>query len=136
MLTGPQSRGPTKGKFYTRYFFKIFQKQKNHKFWTFCLRAHETLATALQTARNFKCPQCEKSFKTNRDLKQHSIVHSQTKNFECPKCGKLFKTNRDLQSHLRTHNNKRDFKCEICNKEFKRPDALKKHKRTHPDKKQ
>jgi hypothetical protein len=39
---GPTAQGgPPKEKIYTRYFLKNCQKQGNHKFRTFCLRAHE-----------------------------------------------------------------------------------------------
>ncbi len=41
-------RGPPKAKNYTRYFKKNCQKWEKYKFWTFCLRAHKTLATALR----------------------------------------------------------------------------------------
>jgi hypothetical protein len=52
MLTGPQLRGPTIEKIYTRIFLKNAKKQENNKLWTFCLRAHETLATALRNRGN------------------------------------------------------------------------------------
>jgi hypothetical protein len=50
---GPIAQGGTKEKIYTRHFWKNCQKQEKHKFLKFCLRAHETLATALIWGGNF-----------------------------------------------------------------------------------
>jgi uncharacterized Zn-finger protein len=98
-----------------------------------CLSKHQRQVH--QSARNFKCPQCEKSFKTNKELKQHSIFHSEIKEFECSECGKLFRVKSELQRHLRTHTDKKQFKCETCNKEFKTRDGLTKHKLNHSKRK-
>jgi uncharacterized C2H2 Zn-finger protein len=66
-----------------------------------------------QATKNFKCPDCEKLFKTNSDLKQHSVSHSEARNFECLECGKLFRTNSELQQHQKTHSKNRNNQGEI-----------------------
>jgi hypothetical protein len=54
MLTGPQPKGAHQGtKFTLDILKKICHKQENLKFWTFCLRAYETLATALDPIQMF-----------------------------------------------------------------------------------
>lgn len=62
---------------------------------------------------SFRCPQCNKSFRTPHHLKIHGkIVHS-NKKFECDICGKILKSRQIMIGHLETHY---EGECKICRK--------------------
>ena len=58
--------------------------------------------------RSLKCPNCERTFTFNSQLKAHQFAHSTKPSFFCvyPNCGKAFFFETDLTRHSKRHNNK------------------------------
>ncbi|CAH0564686.1 unnamed protein product [Brassicogethes aeneus] len=75
----------------------------------------------------FQCNFCVKAFYSNKDLIEHTGLHSDEKTYKCPVCFKAFKTKLNLSKHKPTHSEERPFKCKICDKAFKKTIILKKH---------
>ncbi|XP_043273996.1 zinc finger protein 354C-like isoform X12 [Venturia canescens] len=72
----------------------------------------------------YKCEQCDKSFMSNCELKDHRTSHSNTKSFICEICGKAYLQKSYLGAHKRTVHGlvqrilTKDHRCSICNKNF------------------
>ncbi|XP_016965585.1 gastrula zinc finger protein XlCGF57.1, partial [Drosophila biarmipes] len=81
--------------------------------------------------RPFECPECHQTFTKNSGLKLHSRLHMAEKPFKCELCGKGFVQNQHLITHLRVHNGDRPFKCTECDKSFFEKSNMLKHQRTH-----
>ena len=47
---------------------------------------------------NYKCDQCDKTFNTSKNLKQHKKTHEEVGNFSCEECDKLFLKKQSLRS--------------------------------------
>ena len=74
---------------------------------------------------NFKCSNCDKSFKTYKDLKKHKSEHEVTNEvYECSQCDKTFNEDWKMNAHIKTH---QKFKCDKCDKSFKFLELLTKH---------
>lgn len=80
--------------------------------------------------RNARCNQCGKTFRTNSDLKCHSFEHS-NEQFKCPHCEKSFKSPIYRDKHLRrVHgpiSEKTRFKCDDCGSVFRQNSYLLEH---------
>ena len=89
----------------------------------------------LSQGKSFECQKCEKTFKTNVDLKKHQIEHSYLKPFKCPKCEHRSKYRNNMASHITKHNevDKKSFQCQLCIKTFKSSKHLTKHTICHFD---
>jgi len=61
------------------------------------MKSHVNFKTNLDKA--FQCDFCEKSFKQMKNLKSHSVSHSEEKPFACEMCGRPFKRLSDLKKH-------------------------------------
>ncbi|KRZ73982.1 Zinc finger protein [Trichinella papuae] len=83
-------------------------------------RVHQTLM------RHFPCPECQKLFKFENDLKEHMIVHSDNFPHTCDQCGKKFKRKSELSRHSEIHQN-RKYICYLCPAEYKRSCMLSRH---------
>jgi KRAB domain-containing zinc finger protein len=79
--------------------------------------------------RNFHCETCQKSFKSNYYLNEHSLVHTNIRKFECQQCGKKFKRKSDLKVHMVTHSEERNYNCSKCGAAFKTNKDRSKHQR-------
>lgn len=107
--------------------------------------------------RNFKCEECEKTFKNSRQLKNHRRWHrnqsqapeeniktqipktpivmecdndiSNTSFHLCSHCGAAFSHQRSLRAHCCTHDDGKTLKCEICQKTISSKYSLKLHMR-------
>ena len=84
-------------------------------------RAHENV-------KNHKCDVCEKSFKTNKDLKSHDKnVHS-LETYKCDSCEKTFNTNFKIKKHVKeVHEGIKKFQCELCPRKIRDFVKLKMH---------
>ena len=51
----------------------------------------------------FQCTQCDKKFKKQTHLNQHSLTHEGTRQWECDVCKKTFTTKYFLKKHKRLH---------------------------------
>lgn len=92
------------------------------------LKRHEAIHS---DARNFKCTECEKAFKTSEMMRSHLKTHF--KNYSCTDCDKKFNSSRSLESHQRTHQGIRPFTCNIskCGKDYTSSKGLREHQRKH-----
>jgi len=55
------------------------------------------------TVRNFACEVCGKAFKTLKDLKIHSTLHTGEKPNICGECGKAFRVRANYFKHRKIH---------------------------------
>ncbi|XP_030767327.1 zinc finger protein 37-like, partial [Sitophilus oryzae] len=77
------------------------------------------------------CDQCEKSFKSRKQLTGHrKSVHSE-KRYQCPKCPKNYKINSQLNKHLKLHDPTNKIQCDICLKEFSNKHCFDLHMKRH-----
>lgn len=76
---------------------------------------------------------CEKSFKTNKSMRCHLIVHSTERPFKCQHCAKTFKVRRLLKFHEGLHLEIKPFNCDLCGKGFPAKPYIKSHMISHTD---
>lgn len=85
--------------------------------------------------RPFKCEQCNKTFKCNRNLKDHGKVHDSNRIiFSCDRedCSATFRSKSSFNAHMKRHLGlTKMFSCNICGKGFERDITLRQHIRTH-----
>lgn len=86
--------------------------------------------TAVTTDETFKCPTCNREFRTARSLKIHMEIHGD-KRFQCDKCAMKFVRSGQLKSHMKVHTGERPYQCEICSKQFSQTSVLRVHMRVH-----
>ena len=109
----------------------------------------------------FRCEPCQKTFKVEKNLRKHIMMHHKEKNFVCETCGETFSVKYHHDKHvLLKHTKKKNFNCvEVdcdyqgatknylqkhmethaeaklscthCGKKFRQPGALKSHMMTH-----
>ncbi|XP_054163344.1 zinc finger protein 91-like [Oppia nitens] len=66
--------------------------------------------------RRFKCQVCDKSFKSGKAVRNHSVIHSVTKQYKCPHDDCNFEANYKnyIEKHIRIiHRKERQFLCPI-----------------------
>ncbi|XP_046408140.1 zinc finger protein 70-like [Ischnura elegans] len=88
-------------------------------------------ADADPSLKPFVCGICGKGFSRKSYLRNHSVIHSDTKAFKCEVCGKEFNQKAHLNTHAVVHTGLKPFKCETCGKEYNRMDSLKTHQLIH-----
>ncbi|KAM5235994.1 flt3-interacting zinc finger protein 1 [Ctenodactylus gundi] len=79
----------------------------------------------------FGCSECEKLFRSPRDLERHVLVHTGEKPFPCLECGKFFRHECYLKRHRLLHGPERPFPCHICGKGFITLSNLSRHLKLH-----
>lgn len=71
-------------------------------------------------------------YKTERNLKMHSLVHFEQRPHVCTHCGKSFLSSSKLKQHSNVHTGARPYKCKYCAKDFTNfPNWLKHVRRLH-----
>jgi uncharacterized Zn-finger protein len=86
--------------------------------------------------REFECKFCGKFFTTRIIMKQHEVIHDDTRNLKCDYCGNRFRNRCHLKEHLLIHSDERNYVClySDCAKAFKTSASLRQHnKRVHND---
>ncbi|RXN19812.1 transcription factor E4F1 [Labeo rohita] len=83
----------------------------------------------------FKCLTCQKEFLTGYVLKKHMETHVSERRYKCGECGKQFKAIGHVREHMRAHSDERPYHCSFCDKSYKTKNALQVHHRTHGDEK-
>ena len=71
-----------------------------------------------------KCPECEVTFRSERELKNHVITHRSNGTYKCDKCERIFDEEWKLNAHLKMHG---EISCEQCEKTFKCKEIFEKH---------
>ncbi|VUZ42118.1 unnamed protein product, partial [Hymenolepis diminuta] len=78
--------------------------------------------------KNFACEHCDHRCITKQELEDHvRFKHSDKRDFKCPDCQATFKTPGTLSRHQKTHTNV-SYLCNECNASFNRMSNLKRHK--------
>ncbi|XP_063608761.1 zinc finger protein 91-like isoform X1 [Penaeus indicus] len=82
---------------------------------------------------NFRCEECNKSFKCRSNLWSHRLTHTsqEDRRFTCPECPQRFNTRSKLNVHLQGHTGEKKFQCGECQKGFIYQGLLLRHMRKH-----
>ncbi|EDS33919.1 gastrula zinc finger protein XFG20-1 [Culex quinquefasciatus] len=80
---------------------------------------------------NLLCDACGKSFTSQKALKSHAMSHTNIRPFSCDMCQKAFRTKLLLVQHAHVHTGVKAFNCDICEKAFAKKESLRKHYKTH-----
>ena len=64
-------------------------------------------------SRVHKCGSCDKSFQSNQQLIQHSLVHTNKRSYACSYCDKTFKQKCHVVQHERIHTGKSLFSVKL-----------------------
>lgn len=81
----------------------------------------------------FHCPECNKTFKTQKLLHLHRLRRHTVgdREFLCPLCSKAFHVLKDLRRHMQTHNPAGARECPVCHSKFKTDSTLRSHMKSH-----
>lgn len=78
--------------------------------------------------RNIVCPTCNKGFFTTRDMNHHvNMTHLKLRPHICPHCQRGFSSKYALKTHVRQHTNETPYKCYICAEGFRQNVSLRTH---------
>lgn len=78
------------------------------------------------------CCKCGEYFQNRQVLATHvQKQHNSAEQFICPVCFKSFQYSGNMKRHMSTHSSEKPYSCPFCNKSFKRHDVLKRHLSIH-----
>ncbi|XP_061393074.1 zinc finger protein 91 [Musca vetustissima] len=77
------------------------------------------------------CDICGKQFTQVGNMRRHRIRHDGIKSHKCPECAKDFFTKKELLSHMICHTGLMPWICEICGKRCRDRGVLTAHMRRH-----
>lgn len=90
------------------------------------LERHVRIHVPLEVRQTFKCSDCDNRYTSNAQLETHiRYKHKNEKPFICEECGLSLRTNSNLRQHMLIHTDLAPFECEICKKKFKNKTRLK-----------
>eukprot|EP01083_Nonionella_stella_P006058 17528_1 len=88
---------------------------------------------------SISCPECNRSFTTQRGLKDHSTLHASdtapVRMWICDICSRSFIYKNHLLRHIETHTNPKSYSCSICPKKFSQKGNLNIHMAVHTNEK-
>ncbi|XP_053699429.1 zinc finger protein 93-like [Sabethes cyaneus] len=74
------------------------------------------------------CDICGKVFSTNCAVQLHrKNVHGLDEPYQCPDCDRAFRSDIELRQHRFSHRAGRHFKCKLCGKKYNYNTGLKYH---------
>ena len=77
------------------------------------------------------CSECGKLV-GKRNMPRHMQAnHTMKKNYKCPECEKTFISKANLSDHINTHTGERPYKCKYCPKTFASNGTYRMHERGH-----
>lgn len=79
----------------------------------------------------FKCNECDATFRQLCNLQQHQRTHTGERPYKCSICGKSFPLNSTLKLHMRFHLDERPYQCTVCGKMFHSAGLLTEHMKNH-----
>lgn len=106
---------------------KLRQHQRYHERRAHSLACGKSLPSPLSTA----CTICGKVLKYKSYLKEHMLLHANSKPYQCELCGQSYPNSNRLADHVRTHTGERPFKCKVCGKCFTAASLRNQHMVTH-----
>ena len=77
---------------------------------------------------------CYRSYAKQKYLRNHiEAVHRPQKRYVCPECNKYFASNQNLREHSYTHTGEYPYVCPIpgCNQKFRQGSLYSSHKKIH-----
>lgn len=87
---------------------------------------HMRIHMPLESRKTIKCPECENRYTSSAQLDAHiNYKHRNEKPFICEECGICVRTNSNLRQHMLIHTDNAPFECEVCKKKFKNNSRLK-----------
>lgn len=92
----------------------------------FNLQRHVRIHVPLEARNTIKCLECDQLYTSNAQLEAHvRQKHKNEKPFICEECGLCLRTNSNLRQHMLIHTDLAPFECEVCKKKFKNKTRLK-----------
>lgn len=90
------------------------------------LERHVRIHIPLEVRQTIKCPECDNRYTSNAQLETHvRYKHKNEKPFICEECGLCLRTNSNLRQHMLIHTDIAPYECEVCKKKFKNKTRLK-----------
>ena len=81
------------------------------------------------TSSSLLCPQCGKTYETNKELHDHYCRNRPQ--VKCESCGEIFTSHQNLKIHNDSIHKEKTFSCTECEEVFKQSSSLYRHKRLH-----
>lgn len=96
--------------------------------------AHKVMHDQTGAERGFECHVCHKKLLTKGSLVRHlTVAHSNRRPFTCDDCNKSFKTKKDLKNHQIIHDSGKTLECSLCSFSTKRSMTMKLHMKRHEE---
>ncbi|PSN53577.1 hypothetical protein C0J52_09205, partial [Blattella germanica] len=97
------------------------------------MKAHQKSCMGIKPLKLFKCPHCQKEYRSRRSFKEHIRIHTNERPYKCKLCEETFRKRIQLVTHTLKHSNARPHKysCNICDLKFRHVKDLNEHQETH-----
>ena len=86
-------------------------------------------STLSSTKPRVLCDVCQKTYSSNRNLRQHMLIHKGIKKYKCGFCQKAFRDRSTRNRHEHLHTGFRPHICSYCDKSFVQSGNLLRHQR-------